>query len=204
MKRLADVIDRSARWRPSPATGPCPSQQPNPCSNHSLFAGWRTAAHGGRRCIGYERTHLAKALGSRRNLLPASLGRHASRVGPTIPWSNRGLARRCNLSTGFRRPKQCLPSLQALVRDFTSALPCSLEGSPPRSLVAVLSKGDTRREAAQGEWGRRRSVLRPRFGDPGQYELRIISMREQQFRSDLARGILTGRTNRNCARGPRT
>jgi len=25
---------------------------------------------------------------------------------------------------------------------------------------------------------------------PGQYELRIISMREQQFRSDLARGIL--------------
>ena len=46
-------------------------------------------------------------------------------------------------------------------------------------------------------------MLRLRFGDPGQYELRIISMREQQFRSDLARGILTGRTNRNCARGPR-
>jgi hypothetical protein len=36
-------------------------------------------------------------------------------------------------------------------------------------------------------------VLRRRFGDPGQYELRIISMREQQFRSDLARGILAGR-----------
>jgi hypothetical protein len=25
---------------------------------------------------------------------------------------------------------------------------------------------------------------------PGQYELRIISMREQQFRGDLARGLL--------------
>jgi len=33
-----------------------------------------------------------------------------------------------------------------------------------------------------------------RFGDPGQYELRIISMREQQFRSDLARGILASLT----------
>jgi hypothetical protein len=44
-------------------------------------------------------------------------------------------------------------------------------------------------------------VLRLRFGDPGQYEPRIISMREQQFRSDLARGILAGQTNRNCARG---
>jgi hypothetical protein len=28
------------------------------------------------------------------------------------------------------------------------------------------------------------------FDDPGQYELRIISMREQKLRSDLARGTL--------------
>jgi hypothetical protein len=35
-------------------------------------------------------------------------------------------------------------------------------------------------------------MLRLRFGDLGQYEPRIISMREQQFRSDLARGILAG------------
>jgi hypothetical protein len=45
-------------------------------------------------------------------------------------------------------------------------------------------------------------VLRPRFGDPGQYELRIISMREQQFRSDFARGTLAERTSRIRAQGP--
>ena len=44
-------------------------------------------------------------------------------------------------------------------------------------------------------------ALSDSFGNAGKYELRIISMREQQFRSDLARGTLAGRTNRNCARG---
>jgi hypothetical protein len=34
--------------------------------------------------------------------------------------------------------------------------------------------------------GRRRAVLRLRYGDPAQYEARIISMRQQQFRSDFA------------------
>jgi hypothetical protein len=47
-------------------------------------------------------------------------------------------------------------------------------------------------------------ALSESFGNAGKYELRIISMREQQFRSDLARGILAGRTNRNCARGPQS
>ena len=47
-------------------------------------------------------------------------------------------------------------------------------------------------------------ALSDSFGNAGKYELRIISMREQQFRSDLARGILAGRTNRNCARGPQS
>jgi hypothetical protein len=44
-------------------------------------------------------------------------------------------------------------------------------------------------------------VLRPRFGDAGLYKLRIISMREQQFCSDFARGRLADRTNRTCAQG---
>ena len=41
-----------------------------------------------------------------------------------------------------------------------------------------------RREASQGE------LSGARFGDPNQYTPRIISMREQQFRSDFARGRL--------------
>src|SRR5262249_6546266 len=48
--------------------------------------------------------------------------------------------------------------------------------------------------------GRRGSVLRLHFGDPGQYKLRIISMREQHFRSDFARGRLADRTNRTVRR----
>ena len=40
-----------------------------------------------------------------------------------------------------------------------------------------------------------------RFDDPGQYELRIISMREQQFRSDLAQGILDGELTATVHRG---
>jgi hypothetical protein len=45
-------------------------------------------------------------------------------------------------------------------------------------------------------------VLRLRFGDPGQYKLRIISMREQQFRRDCARGTLAERASRICAQRP--
>ena len=54
-----------------------------------------------------------------------------------------------------------------------------------------------RREASQGE------LSGARFGDPNQYKPRIISMREQQFRNDSARGRLADRTNRTCAQRPR-
>ena len=43
-------------------------------------------------------------------------------------------------------------------------------------------------------------MLRLHFGDPGQYKLRIISMQEQHFRSDFARGRLADRTNRTVRR----
>src|SRR5262249_21614110 len=114
----------------------CPRRDP------SLLAGWRTAAHGNRPCIGDERTHAAEAPGSGRKLLPASLGRHAPRVSPTIPWSNRLVARGCMLSGGFRQPEQFLPRVQALVWDFASASPCPLDRSPQGWFVAVSWLGD--------------------------------------------------------------
>src|SRR5262249_33281747 len=46
------------------------------------------------------------------------------------------------LSAGFRRPEQFLPRVQALVWDLASALPSSLDGSPPAWFVAVLWLGD--------------------------------------------------------------
>src|SRR5262249_25534724 len=46
------------------------------------------------------------------------------------------------LSAGFRRPEQFLPRVQALVWDLASALPSSLDGSPPAWLIAVLLFGD--------------------------------------------------------------
>jgi hypothetical protein len=49
---------------------------------------------------------------------------------------------------------------------------------------------------------RRRSVFQLRSDDPGQYELRIISMREQQFRSDFGWSTLADRTSRTCEQAP--
>src|SRR5262249_46838950 len=72
---------------------------------------------------------------------------------------------------------------------------------PGRRAAERQSRGNRRdRRLHQGR-GRRRNELRLRFGDPGQYKLRIISMREQQFRSDFSRGRLADRTNRTRAQG---
>src|SRR6516225_4731781 len=49
------------------------------------------------------------------------------------------------LSSGFQRPEQFLPRVQALVWDLASALPSSLDGSPPAWLVAVCGLAMDRR-----------------------------------------------------------